>query len=316
VSPAAPPLPPSPELPALAALAVLLVMAPALPGIAVKTKAVLTGRRGAPVMQLYSDLWKLLRKGSVISPTTTWLFRAGPVAVIASSVAAALLLPLDGRSALLSFAGDLVAFAGLLALGRFALVLAGLDTGSSFEGMGASREVTFAAFAEPALLLCFAALALATGDLTLCGMLGAPLQAAWPRAAAPLALVGISLFVLLLAECSRGPVDDPATHLELTMIHEVIVLDHGGPDFALVLFGDALKLALFGALVVGVFAPRAGLGAAATIAVLAAGLAAVAVAVGVVESIMARLRLSRVPQLLVGASALALFGILLLVSAG
>ncbi len=319
MSPAAalpqPPLPPPlalPALPALAALAVLLVMAPALPGIAVKTKAVLTGRRGAPVMQLYYDLWKLLRKRSLINPTTTWLFRAGPLAVIVSTVAAALLLPLDGRTALLSFAGDLVAFAGLLALGRFALVLAGLDTGSSFEGMGASREVTFAAFAEPALLLCFAALALATGDLSLRGMLGVPLQAAWPRAAAPLALVGISLFVLLLAECSRGPVDDPATHLELTMIHEVIVLDHGGPDFALVLLGGALKLALFGALVVGVFAPRAGLGAAAAIAILAAGLAGVAVAIGVVESIMARLRLSRVPQLLVGASALALFGILLL----
>jgi formate hydrogenlyase subunit 4 len=322
VSPAAlplplplPPMPPSsppPLLPALAALAVLLVMAPVLPGIAVKTKAVLTGRRGAPVMQLYHDLWKLLRKSTVISPTTTWLFRAGPVAVIVSTVAAALLLPLDGHGAILSFAGDLVAFAGLLALARFALVLAGLDTGSSFEGMGASREVTFAAFAEPALLLCFASLALATGDLTLRGMLGAPLQAAWPRAAAPLALAGISLFVLLLAECSRGPVDDPATHLELTMIHEVIVLDHAAPDFALVLLGGALKLALFGALVVGVFAPRAGLGAAAAIAVLAAGLAAVAVAVGVVESTMARLRLSRVPQLLVGASALALFGILLL----
>ena len=318
---AAPPLPPSPALlappslpalPALAALAVLLVMAPALPGIAVKTKAVLTGRRGAPVMQLYYDLWKLLRKRSLINPTTTWLFRAGPVAVVVSTVAAALLLPLDGRTALLSFAGDLVAFAGLLALGRFALVLAGLDTGSSFEGIGASREVTLAAFTEPALLLCFAALALATGDLTLRGMLGAPLQAAWARAAAPLVLAGIGLFVLLLAECSRGPVDDPATHLELTMIHEVIVLDHGGPDFALVLLGGALKLALFGALVVGVFAPRAGLGAAAAIAILAAGLAGVAVAIGVVESIMARLRLSRVPQLLVGASALALFGILLL----
>ena len=319
MSPAAalpqPPLPPPlalPALPALAALAVLLVMAPALPGIAVKTKAVLTGRRGAPVMQLYYDLWKLLRKRSLINPTTTWLFRAGPMAVIISTVAAALLLPLDGRTALLSFAGDLVAFAGLLALGRFALVLAGLDTGSSFEGMGASREVTLAAFTEPALLLCFAALALATGDLTLRGMLGAPLQAAWARAAAPLVLAGIGLFVLLLAECSRGPVDDPATHLELTMIHEVIVLDHGGPDFALVLLGGALKLALFGGLVVGVFAPRAGLGAAAAIAILAAGLAGVAVAIGVVESIMARLRLSRVPQLLVGASALALFGILLL----
>lgn len=312
----------------LAALAVLVVLAPLLPGIAGKTKAVLTGRRGAPVLQLYHDLWKLCRKGTVVSPNTTWVFRAGPVAALVSVLAAALLLPLDGRAAAASFAGDLVAFAGLLALGRFALVLAGLDTGSSFEGMGASREVTFASFAEPALLLCFAALALATGDhpggpqpatdgtaaaLTLRGMLGgAPLAAAWTQAAAPLSMTGISLFVLLLAECSRGPVDDPATHLELTMIHEVIVLDHGGPDLALVLLGGALKLAVLAALVVCVFMPRAALGPPAAVALLAAGLAGVAIAVGVVESTMARLRLGRVPHLLVGAGALALFSILLL----
>lgn len=297
---------------ALAALAALLLTAPVLPGIVVRTKSYLTGRRGAPVLQLYYDLWKLFRKGTVYSTTTTWLFRAAPVVVLASLVAAALFLPLDGRAAPAHFAGDLLAFAGLLALGRFALVLGGLDTGSSFEGMGASREVTFASFAEPALFLCFIALVLATGDLSLSGMLGAPLAAVWPRAAASLILVGVSLFVLLLAENSRVPVDDPATHLELTMIHEVIVLDHSGPDLALILFGGALKLAIFGALVVGVLVPRAGLGGAAAIAVLLAGLVVVAAVVGVVESVMARLRLTRVPQLLVGAGALALFAIILL----
>ncbi|HEX7942045.1 MAG TPA: NADH-quinone oxidoreductase subunit H [Gemmatimonadaceae bacterium] len=297
---------------AVAALAAVLAAAPLLPGIAVKTKSVLTGRRGAPVLQLYSDLWKLIRKGSVYSTTTTWVFRAGPVVMTASLLAAALFLPLDGHDAPAAFAGDLVAFAALLALGRFALVLAGLDTGSSFEGMGASREVAFASLAEPALFLCFIALVLATGELSLSGMLGAPLMAAWPRAAASLILVGVSLFVLLLVENSRVPADDPATHLELTMIHEVIVLDHSGPDLALVMYGSALKLAIFGALVVGVFVPRAGLAAPASIAVLLAGLGAVAVAVGVVESVMARLRLTRVPQLLVGAAALAFFGIVLL----
>jgi len=295
----------------LVALGILGVAAPVVPGIAVKTKSLLTGRRGAPVLQLYSDLWKLVRKGTVYSRTTTWVFRAGPVVVLASLLVATLFLPLDGRAAPAAFAGDLVAFAGLLALGRFALVLAGLDTGSSFEGMGASREVTIASFAEPTLFLCFIALVLATGDLSLSGMLGTPLAAAWSRAGASLTLVGISFFVLLLAENSRGPVDDPATHLELTMIHEVIVLDHSGPDLALILYGSALKLALFGVLVVSVFVPRAGLSGPAAVAVLYAGLGIVAVAVGVVESIMARLRLSRVPQLLVGAAALALFGIIL-----
>lgn len=287
------------------ALALLGVVAPALPGVAVKTKSLLTGRRGPPLLQLYADLWKQVRKGAVYSRTTTWVFRAGPVVALASLLVAAAFLPLDGRAAPAHFTGDLVAFAGLLALGRFALVLAAMDTGSSFEGLGASREVTIASFAEPILLLCFLALVLVTGDLSLSGMLGTPLAAAWPRAGASLSLVGVSLFVLLLAENSRVPVDDPATHLELTMIHEVIVLDHSGRDFALILYSSALKLALYGVLVVSVLVPRAGFVG------LVAGLVAVCVAVGVVESVMARLRLARVPQLLVGASALALFATIL-----
>jgi len=294
-----------------AALAVVLLVAPALPGIANKTKSVLTGRRGAPVLQLYFDLWKLLRKGSVYSRTTTWVFRLAPVVVLAALIVAVALLPLDGRAAPAAFAGDLVAFTALLALARFALVLAGLDTGSSFEGMGASREVTIASFAEPVLLLCFITLVLATGAVSLTGMLGELLGAAWPHAAASLCLVGLSLFVLLLAENSRVPIDDPATHLELTMIHEVIILDHSGPDLAFILYGSALKLAIFGALVVGVFVPRATVRPELALACLVGGLAGVAVAVGIVESFMARVRLSRVPQLLVGAAALSLFAIIL-----
>jgi formate hydrogenlyase subunit 4 len=297
---------------AFAALAILFIAAPAISGVAVKTKAILAGRRGAPVLQLYYDLGKLVRKGTVYGTTTTWVFRAGPIVALVSLIASAFFIPLDGRQAPAMFAGDMLAFAGLLALGRFALVLAGLDTGSSFEGMGASREVTFASFAEPALFLCFVALVLATGDLSMNGMFGAPLALAWREAGASLILVGLSLFLVLLAENSRVPVDDPATHLELTMIHEVIVLDHGGPDFALILYGGALKLTIFAALVTGVFMPRASLGSVASITLLLAGLVVVAVAVGVVESVTARLRLLRVPQLLVGAGALALFSVVLL----
>ena len=298
----------------LVAFAILLVTAPLVSGIVVRTKSFLAGRRGAPVLQLYFDTWKLLRKGSVYSTTTTWVFRAGPVIVLGALVGAALLLPLDGNRAPFHFAGDLVAFAGLLALGRFGLVLAGLDTGSSFEGMGASREASLATFAEPTLFLCFIALVVVTGDTSLTGMLGAPLRAAWPAAAAPLTLVGISLFVLLLAENSRVPIDDPATHLELTMIHEVIVLDHSGPDLAVILYGAALKLSLFAALIVSLFAARSQLAPAASLAVLVAGLVLVAIAIGIVESVTARLRLTRVPQLLVGAAVLAAFGIILVVN--
>ena len=189
-------------------LLLVLLVAPALPGLATRTKSRLTGRRGAPVLQLYADLAKLVRKGVVYSRTTTIFFRAGPIVLTATVLVAALLLPLDGRAPVFGFPGDLVAFAGLLGLGRFALVLAGLDTGSSFEGMGTSREVTVAAFAEPALLLAFTVLVLATGSLSLGGMLGAPLAAAWLTVVPSLVLASASLFMLLLAENARVPIDD------------------------------------------------------------------------------------------------------------
>jgi len=293
-------------------LAMLFVIAPLLPGIAAKTRARLTGRRGAPVLQPYRDLARLWRKGAVYSRDTSRVFRFAPIVLVATAAFAASLVPLDGQRAMLSFSGDFVAFAYLLALGRFLLVLAALDTGSSFEGMGASREVTVAAFAEPALFLAFVALVLATGNLSLGGALGGPLSQAWPGAVPALAMVTVSLFLVLLAEGSRVPVDDPATHLELTMIHEVMVLDHSGPDFAMILYGHALKLALFGSLLVGTLIPRAALTAPLAIAVLALGLVVVAVAVGIVESVMARLRLNRVPQFLTAASALAALGVILL----
>lgn len=297
--------------PAAALLAVLLA-APALPGIATRTKSWLTGRRGPPVLQLYFDLARLARKGVVYSRTTTLLFRIAPVVLTAGVLAAASLLPLDGRAPLLGFTGDLVAFAGLLALGRFVLVLAGLDTGSSFEGMGASREVTVAAFAEPALILSLTVPVLATGSLSLGGMLGTPLAGAWTGAAPSLVLAGASLFMLLLAENARVPIDDPATHLELTMIHEVIVLDHSGPDLALILYAGAVKFALFGALVVSLLVPRGRVGPGGAALVLLAGLAVIAILVGVVEAAMARLRMDRIPQFLVTAAALAGLGVILL----
>jgi len=299
---------------AVAAVVMLFVIAPLVPGIAAKTKARLAGRRGAPVLQLYWDLSRLWRKGAVYSRTTTWVFRVAPVALVATAGAATCLVPLDGARAILSFSGDFVAFAYLLALGRFLLVLAALDTGSSFEGMGASREVTVAAFAEPALFLAFVAVVVASGETSLSGALGAALAGAWPTAAPALAMVAVSLFLVLLAEGSRVPVDDPATHLELTMIHEVMVLDHSGQDLALVLYGSALKLSLFAALLVGVVAPRAALPPLVALPALVAGIVVAAVAIGIVESVTARLRLGRVPQFLTAASALAALGVILLLA--
>jgi formate hydrogenlyase subunit 4 len=300
-----------PALSAVASLGVLLVGAPAIPGIAVKTRALLTGRRGPPWWQLYADLRKLFAKGAVYSVTTSWMFRLAPVGVLGTTILASAFIPLDGRNALVSFAGDAVAFAYLLALGRFVLVLGALDTGSSFEGMGASREVTFASLVEAGVFVTLVALAVATQQLSLSGMFGAELWQRWPAAAPAMILVAASLFVLMLAEGARVPVDDPATHLELTMIHEVMVLDHSGPDLAMLLYANALKLGLFTALILGLVIPRAGMGPLGPVVILAGSMLVSGVAVGIIESATARLRLPKVPLFIAGGAALGLFALIL-----
>ena len=212
---------------------------------------------------------------------------------------------------MIGFPGDLVLFAYLLGLMRFATVLAALDTGSSFEGMGASREVTFSALAEPALLLGLAAICRQTGELSLSGMIDGLSLSSWEQAAAPLALVGGALFIVFLAENSRIPIDDPNTHLELTMIHEVMVLDHSGPDLAFIFYGAALKLWILGSLLVSILLPVKGLEAWIAIPASLAGLLGIAVAVGMVESTMARVRLSSIPRLLFGAIGLSTTALIL-----
>jgi formate hydrogenlyase subunit 4 len=297
----------------LLTVAVLFLFPPLLLGVIVKTKARFAGRVGAPLLQPYHDILKLLRKGSVFSRTTTWVFRAGPVVSVAATAVAALLVPLGSRPALISFEGDFLLFASLLGLGRFFTILAALDTGSAFEGMGAAREATFAALAEPALFLGLLVLVLTSGNSSLSGMLGPALAQSWVSAGASLVLVLVCLFIVLLAENSRIPVDDPTTHLELTMIHEVMVLDHGGPALGLILYGAAVKLFLFVAIVarlaVPVPWPAGGWG---WLLVIASSLA-VAVAIGLVESTMARLRLTHIPRLLIAACLFSAFGIVLLV---
>ena len=298
----------------LGAVALILAVAPLLPGVAARTRAFLTGRRGSPAFQLYRDLWKHARKGAVYSTTTTSMFRLAPVAVLTTALVAALMFPFNGREAAVSFPGDGVAVLYLLGLGRFLLVLGALDTGSSFEGMGASREVTFSSFVEPGVFVCLIVLTVVTDRFTLSGMLGPQLGLQWPSAAPALVMIGASLFVLLLAENARVPVDDPTTHLELTMIHEVMVLDHGGPDLAMILYAAALKLALFAALVVAVLVPRNAVPPAAALGILVGGIVLVAVAVGVVESATARLRLQKVPLFIAAGSALGAFGLILVLS--
>ncbi len=283
-----------------------LLFAPLLLGVINQTKAFFAGRVGQPLFQAYYDILKYLRKGAVYSRTTSWIFRAGPIVGLAAVLTALALTPAAGRPSLFHFSGDFIFLASSLAIARFFLVLAALDTGSSFEGMGASREITLSALAEPALLVSFAALARQTERLSLTEIYASLSQPPWLSSLPVIMLVVAALFVVLLAENARMPVDDPNTHLELTMIHEVMVLDHGGPDLGFILYGSALKLWLLGSLVVGIVLP------VGNIAVLWAGMMGLAVLIGCVESIMARLRLSRIPPLLIGAGACALFALLLI----
>ncbi|MBV8267618.1 MAG: NADH-quinone oxidoreductase subunit H [Planctomycetaceae bacterium] len=290
---------------------VAVILAPLLLGIINRTKAMFAGRVGQPLLQPYFDQWKLLGKGAVYSRTTTWVFRAGPMIGLASMLVATTLLPFGSCPAPLGFPGDLILLAYLLGLARLFTVLAALDTGSPFEGMGASREMLFSALAEPALLLGLAAVARRTEVLSLSEMQMAITGSLWMKSGLTLILVAVALGVVLLTENSRIPIDDPTTHLELTMIHEVMVLDHSGPDFAFILYGAALKLWILGGLIIGVVVPlRTGLILADLVLALAAMLV-LAIAVGVVESTMARLRLIRVPQLLVGAVTLSILALIL-----
>jgi len=287
-----------------------LTLAPLFLGVINRTKAKVAGRQGQPLLQAYFDLWKLLHKGAVYSRTTTWIFRAGPVAGLASVVAALALMPFAGCPALVFFPGDLVLFAGLLGVMRFVTMIAALDTGSSFEAMGASREAWFGALAEPVLWLSLAALVRLTGQLGLSAIQTAIGPDLWSVSAPELALTALALFAVFLAENARIPVDDPNTHLELTMVHEVMVLDHSGPDFAFIQYAAALKHWVLASLLAGAIAPvHSGRWWIDLTAALAA-MAALAVAAGLVESAMARLRLTRVPQLLVGAGALGVMALI------
>jgi len=292
-------------------LLAILVVSPFLLSVIVKTKAWFGGRLGPPWLQPYYDLHKLIQKEAVYSTATTWIFRAGPVVNLAALLTAATLVPvLSGRS-LMGFSGDLILFAYLLALGRMFTVLAALDTGSSFEGMGASREVTFGAMAEPAMFLAFVALSVTSQSLQLSDMLGSNLTGLWHTGGPAIVLIVGALFVVLLTETCRVPVDDPATHLELTMIHEVMVLDHSGPEFAYITYGASFKFALLGSMLLHVALPHPEFLYLADAPLRLLELVGLAVLVGIVESVIARLRMNRVPLLLVGSNVLSALALVL-----
>ena len=281
----------------------MLAMAPLLRVVIKIMKARLQNRQGPPVLQEYYDLAKLLRKEPVRSETASWVYVAGPRVYFAAAVAATTLVPVLIAAAPLEAAGGILLLVGTLALGRFALATAALDTGSPFGGMGASRGMTMAALAEPALMLGLFTSALAAGSLNLGGLVRNLLQqGAAFHPSDFLAFAG--LFIIVIAETGRIPVDNPATHLELTMIHEAMVLEYAGPDLALVEWASALKELLYLALLVDLFIPAGIATSAAPGAILVSLLAwtgkvfMLAIAVTIAESTNAKLRLFRVPELM------------------
>ena len=283
-----------------------ILLAPLLPGIINRTKAFFGGRRGQPLLQGYYDLFKLMQKGAVYSRTTTWIFRFGPMLGLAIVLIALLVVPAGGQNAVFSFRGDFLFLAYSLGLMRFFTVLAAMDTGSAFEGMGASREMQFSMLAEPVLFVGLAVLAALTGRLSLSGIYSDVWSSGLPVSGGSVLLVAATLLVVLLTENARIPVDDPNTHLELTMIHEVMVLDHGGVDLAFIQYGAALKLWLFSGLLAGLVIPMRTGRPIFDLMIHVSGIFMMAVIVGIIESTMARLRLLRVQQMLIVSLAISL----------
>ena len=291
-------------------LAVAMLAAPLFPGIILKVKAFFAGKKGPPLLIKYYTLVKLLRKGSVYSTSTSNVFRLGPTVSFSSAIIVLLFFPFGGAAPLFSFHGDVIVLFYIMGIGRFFTVIAALDTASPFEGMGAAREVFFSTLAEITIFTVLILFYRLNGSLSF---------AEYFSGAAPISLMGesgalllfviVSMFMVLLTENSRVPVDDPATHLELTMIHEVMILDHSGPDLALIELASFYKLLFYSAFISHLFYPF-------TIGIVGAltfygVVALVYVAVGVTESIMARFKMDLVPKFILTSFTLVFFAAIL-----
>ena len=294
------------------ALLIIFIASLLFPGIINLTRSLLSGRKGPGLFQPVRDILRLFRKGSVFSRTTTLVFQLAPAVQLATLITATLLVPFGGQPGMISFSYDFVFFFYILALGKFLGILAALDTGSSFEGMGASREVHMSMLTEPAAFALLASLSLLTGKTSFQDIY-------LSLSAGPIIFSGISVmaafvfFLFMIIENCRVPVDDPRTHLELTMIHEVMILDNSGFDLGMILYANALRFALFGALIANLF--TSGFAWWLSPVVFLSIEMLLAVMVGFVESIMARFRMNHNPQFILSLSSVSLLifiGILLI----
>ena len=278
-------------------------------GIINRVKARWAGRKGPSVFQPFYDFSRFMKKGEVISTTTSFVFRMAPSVSLGALICAALIVPVGEFQPLLSFKGDFILFAYLLGLAKFASILNAMDTGSSFEGMGASREATFTALVEPAFFIIIASIAYLSGYTSLKDILMLfTAHGSW--AVIITVLAGTALFIMLLVEGCRVPVDDPTTHLELTMIHEVMVLDNSGPDMGFITYAAGLKMYSIAAIIASL-AVLPGMGVWTALALFAAVICVIAVCVGLVESFRPRLRMVHVPEFV-----LIMISIALLICAG
>jgi len=285
-----------------------VLVAPFFSAVILKVKAFFGGKKGPPLLINYYTIIKLLKKGSVYSHSTTAVFKLGPLVIACTSLVVLMFLPIAGQEPIFSFNGDIIFVLYLMGLGRFFIIAAAMDTASPFEGMGAAREAYFPIICEATTFMILIFFYRLTGELQLSAYFTqGSTMGLWHQTGAPLLFIVIAFFIILLTENSRVPVDDPATHLELTMIHEVMVLDHSGPDFGLIELGRFLKLFFFSAIISRLILPFDMANSALGFGAFIAGLFIVYIAVGVTESVIARYRMDKVPQFVLTSFALAFF---------
>lgn len=289
----------------------LLLLPPLFIGIIFRTKALWAGRKSVPLLQVYYDIAKLLRKGEVIGTTTSWIFTFTPALLLATSLMAGLLIPIGWKEAPLHFNGDFIFFVYILALGKVFSVLSALDTGSSFEGMGASREIAFSGLAEPAFFILLTAVSLITRTTNFSTLF--LFTHTVDRISVLFVVISsIILFLMILIEGCRVPVDDPRTHLELTMIHEVMILDNSGPNLAFIHYALAIKMVLFGLIMANLIIPGS-VSPLITVLCIFGILFLIAIAIGTVESVMARFRFIHIPEFIFFISSLGLIALSIII---
>lgn len=289
---------------------VVLGLSPLFVGLVNKLKAILTGRIGAPLLQPYYELQRLFRKETINAAGSSFISRISPLVNLVTMIIAAAMLPVGFWKPVISFDGDIILFAYILGLSRFFQILAAMDIGSSFEGMGAAREATFALFAEPIFFFSFGSISFISGYTSLYMILHS-IQHQNISYEVFIVICSISVFMLAVTECSRMPVDDPNTHLELTMIHEVMILDNSGLDLFLYQYSGYIKLFIYAILEISFFYPFSGQGYLLGIVIFITGSLVLATALGVVETIASRYKMKNIPQYLLFATAIGILNLLI-----